>query len=87
MTYLKPRVFLVLPNPARRSTGGFSLAAGEAVTCREARHGQLVFSVPQPRHSDIMVHVDAVDRKVKSLVSPDTAMCGDTVDRKVKPWS
>lgn len=73
MTYLKPRVFLVLPNPARHSTGGFSVAAGEAVICQEVRHGQLVC-------------VDTVDRKAKTLVSPDTAICVDDVDRMVKPW-
>lgn len=65
MTYLKPRVFLVLPNSARHSTGGFSVAAGEAVTCQEARHGQLVLLVPKPRHPVAMVCVDAVDRMVK----------------------
>lgn len=86
MTYLKPRVFLVLPNPACHSTGGFSVAAGEAVTCQEARHGQLVFLVRKPRHCDVMVCVDAVDRKAKTLVSPDTAICVDDVDRMVKPW-
>ena len=84
MTYLKPRAFLVLPNPAHHSTGGFSLAAGEAVTCQAARHKQPVFLVPQPRHCDIMVLVDTVDRKVKTLVSPDTATC---VARMVKLWS
>lgn len=57
------------------------------MTCQAARHGQLVFLVPQPRHCDIMVYVDTVDRKVKTLVSTDTAMCVDTVDRMVKPWS
>ena len=83
MTYLKPRVSL---NPAHHSTGGFSLAAGEAVTWQEARHGQLVFLVPQPRHCDTMVHVDTVDRMVNTLVSPDTATCVDTVNRMVKLW-